>query len=150
MISMINMYLALLFISFLLTITINSQAQSKVASYCIGKYGTSQYEHLGFWVKDGKRGEITYSYGTNPKDIRLQYLGRDVLHGDSCFKIRFPNGFLLYVLNAKTDLIVQDSTGTYHKTFSWEYEGPINGIGTFCDVCASDESDAMDLVKSLF
>ena len=45
------------------------------------------------------------------------------------------------------ELNVRNIEGNYLKTFKWEYEGPINGIGTFCTPCAEDEVEVMELLK---
>jgi len=44
-------------------------------------------------------------------------------------------------------LQVTDERGTYNKLFSWEYEGPVNGMGTFCEPCAGDPEEAMQLIR---
>jgi hypothetical protein len=123
-------------------------AQIKVAGYSCGKPATDQYEHLEFWAKDGKRAELNYAYGKNRKEGRLQYLGRDQVKGSVCFKVRFDNNYILYIIPKGLQLLVIDGSGKYNKTFSWEYEGPVNGIGTFCEPCATDDADAMKLIQA--
>jgi hypothetical protein len=125
-------------------------AQTKVANYCIGKYGTDKYEHFEFWAKDGKRTEINYSYGKDDKSVKLQYTGKDVINGDSCFKVSFATNYMLYIVIKGIHLLVVDADGKYNKTFSWEYEGPIDGIGTYSNVCAEGDEAAIMLVKSAF
>lgn len=109
--------------------------------------GTAQYEHFSFWVKDGKRGEITYTYGKNAREQPVTYLGKAIINGQACFKIRFANNYVLYVIPQKTQVKITDQAGKYLKTFPWAYEGPVNGIGTFCDVCAEDEREAVKLIN---
>jgi|SRR6185312_2488040 hypothetical protein len=121
----------------------------KVANYSFGRYGTSKYEHFSFWEKGSPEG-ITYSFGKNEKEVKLKYLGKAYYEGKRCFKIQFPNNYVLYIIPDKLDLKIQDSTKTYFKTFSWEYEGPVNGIGTFCDVCAEDEKEALNIVNNTY
>jgi len=140
---------SLLIISLLLIITALS-AQTKVANYAIGKHGTDKYEHFEFWVKDGKRTEIVYSYGKEDKNVKLQYAGRDLVNGDPCFKVSFPNNYSLFIVAKGAQLLIRDNEGQYNKNFSWQYEGPVNGIGTYCDVCAEDEQDAVNLIKSTY
>jgi hypothetical protein len=125
-------------------------AQMKVANYSFGKPGTVKYEHLDFWIKEGKRTEIHYSYGKDRKEVKLQYLGKDKQNGSACFKVKFTNDYVLYIIPRGKQLLVTDASGKYKKTFSWEYEGPINGIGTFCDICAQDDEDAMNLIQSSY
>jgi hypothetical protein len=140
--------LYLLIISTLLYDAINAQTQ--VANYHRGKYRTNSYESFSFWIKDNKRAEIHYSYGKNMKEVKLEYLGKDRINGQNCFKIRFPNNYTLYIIPKGFQLIVTDLPGKYNEIFSWQYEGPINGIGTYCDVCAEDDKDAMKLMRSFY
>lgn len=133
---------------FYFAIQANSNAQMKVASYSFGKPGTDKYEHFEFWINDGKRTNVEYSYGKDSKNIKLQYLGKDRINSDSCFKLQFSNNYILYVIPKGLTLKVIDSTAKYNKIFKWEYEGPVNGIGTYCDVCARDDEEAMKLIQS--
>lgn len=143
-------------IAILLTFTITfltsavSFAQSKVGLYALGKYDTEKYEEFEFWVKDGKRAEIYYSYGKDHRKVPIQYLGIDKIIGEECFKVQFSNGYSLYIIPREHILNITDSVGKYNKTFSWKYEGPVNGIGTYCDVCAEDDTDAMKLLQSYY
>jgi hypothetical protein len=34
--------------------------------------------------------------------------------------------------------------------FTWAYEGPVNGVGTFCNVCAKDEKEAIAVINGWF
>jgi hypothetical protein len=77
----------------------------------------------------------------------LSYKGVDTFKGQPCFKIEFSNGKQLYVIPTGASLRIVDEDGKYNKLFRWEYEGPRNGIGTFCSVCAEDEKEAMRLVR---
>jgi hypothetical protein len=125
-------------------------AQMKVAGYSFGKPGTDKYEHLEFWTKDGQRTEINYAYGKDRKEVKLQYIGKDQVNGSTCFKVRFTNNYIIQIIPKGLQLQVTDASGNYNKTFSWEYEGPVNGMGTFCNVCAEDDEDAMKLIRSAY
>ena len=125
-------------------------AQIKVAGYSFGKPGTDRYEQFQFWTKDGKRTKVDYVYGKKHKEAKLQYLGKCQINDSTCFKVRFPNNFILYIIPKGPQLQVTDVSGKYNKTFTWEYEGPVNGIGTFCDICAEDDEDAMNLIRSCY
>jgi len=61
--------------------------------------------------------------------------------------MQFTNKYVLYIIPAGLSLKVIDSSGTYSKIFSWQYGGPVNGIGTHCDVCAEDDTDAMKILR---
>lgn len=133
-----------------LLITSTLTAQTKVANYSFGKPGSDKFEHFDFWTKDGKPTEINYAYGKGRKEVKLRHLGKDRLNGFACFKVKFANDYVLYLTPRGRQLQVTDASGKYNKTFSWEYEGPVNGIGTFCDVCAEDDEDAINLIQSTF
>ena len=131
---------------FILLLATTSKVQLKVANYSLGKFGTNKYEHFEFWTKDGKSTNISYAYGKGPKEVKLRFLGKDQINGDSCLKVEFSNKYVLYIIPNKLRLEITDSSGDYHKIFEWEYEGPVNGIGTYCDFCTEDEEEAMQLI----
>ncbi|WP_345953664.1 hypothetical protein [Mucilaginibacter sp. PAMB04168] len=133
----------------LLIVSASAFAQ-KVANYSSGKRGIAAYEHFSFWTKGSKRVEIIYSYGKNDKTQPAQYLGKTTYQGKPGFKVGLPGNYQLYVIPEGINLRVIGPTKKYNKLFAWEYEGPVNGIGTFCDVCADDEKAAMQLVKAYF
>jgi hypothetical protein len=129
--------------------SVKSFAQ-KVANYSFGKYGTPEYEHFSFWTKGGKRAEVTYTYGKDNKAMNATYAGTGIYKGEKCFKVQLPGDYLLYLVPTGTKLQVAALTKNYHKVFNWEYEGPVNGVGTFCNVCAQDEKEAIALISSEF
>jgi hypothetical protein len=120
--SQLSSHLFLLFFACLATKS--SHAQLKVAQYSHEKYGTDKFEKFEFWTKAGRHSEISYSYGEESKKVALQYLGKVEINGDSCFKVRFSNGYVLYIIPTDFHLRIIDSLGKYNETFTWEYEGP--------------------------
>lgn len=126
------------------------QSNSRVANYSIGRYGTPGYEHFSFWVKEGGKLEILYAYGKSDNELRLAFSGRDICIGRPCFKVLFSNGREFYVRPSGLNLEVADAKRNYLKVFRWEYEGPRDGRGTFCSVCAEDEKEAMQVIKKHF
>jgi len=126
-----------------------AQAQTKIASYAYGKPGTATYERLSFWVEAGKRTDIYYAYGAARKEVRLQYAGKKQPAAPAGFTLRFANGSLLSVVPSGTLLSVSGGKGAA-KRFAWEYEGPVDGRGTFCNECAEDEKEAMQLVRTYY
>jgi len=140
----------LLSLILVLLLTTSSKAQLKVAQYSFGKYGTEKYEHFEFLTQGGKRTAIIYSYGSPQKETKLYYVGTSRINGDTCFKVRFANAYTLYVIPKELQLRITDSAGKYDKTFSWQYEGPVNGIGTHCETCAENETDALNMIQSSY
>ena len=136
----------ILFFLFFLMFSIGFD-QQKVANYFTGKYGTKEYEHFSFWLKDGKAFSVEYSYGTKPKKMVLEIVGTKKLNGEKVLKVQFPNKYILLIITHNKQLHVRDANTAYNKTFQWEYEGPVNGAGTFCDVCAEDETEAISIVE---
>jgi hypothetical protein len=124
-----------------------AHAQNQVANYYFGQPGTASYEHFSFWTKDGRRTDIQYAYGKDRKDTQLHYAGLGRLNGQAYFKVQFPNRRILYVLPSGTTLHVAAARTATPKTFMWEYEGPVNGVGTDCSVCVADAHAAMQLLR---
>jgi hypothetical protein len=125
-----------------------AHAQNRVANYGFGQPGTASYEHFSFWTKDGQRTDVQYAYGRDRKDTQLRYAGLGRLHGQRCFKVQFPNRHTLYLLPSGTTLRVATSPTATPKTFAWEYEGPVNGVGTTCSVCVGDATAATRLLRT--
>lgn len=121
----------------------------KVANYATGRAGTRGYEHLSFWLRGNKLDEIDYGFGKDwsVKEVKMTYLGRDIIKGEAGFRLRFPDGHMLLIIPKGSSLKVIDSENNFVRYFRWEYEGPVNGRGTFCDVCAQDAREAMRLVR---
>ncbi|GAB3846054.1 hypothetical protein GCM10028822_05490 [Hymenobacter terrigena] len=124
-------------------------APTKVASYSYGAPGTVGYEHLSFWVKAGKRTDIYYSYGPDRKEVTVKYLGKTQLNGKPGFKVQFANGNVLSVIPSGT-LLAVSAAGQTPNNFAWEYEGPVNGSGTFCNECVADEKEAVQFMRTYY
>lgn len=124
----------------------NSYAQ-KVANYYSGKSGTSAYQGYSFWTKGRQASAVTFYHGVNRDEIKVVYAGKAIYKNQQAFKIMFPNKSLFYVIPSGYDLKIVNVSLNKTETFKWEYEGPVNGIGTFCDVCTQDEKEAMKLMK---
>ncbi|GAB4033956.1 hypothetical protein [Spirosoma gilvum] len=136
----------------LLSVCISSlvQAQMKVANYSYGEPGTDAYEEFSFWINNGKRTKIDYTYGKDRKETSLQFVTKSQLDRKSGFTVQFPNQYTLHIIPMGNKLQVVDGQKKYRKTFNWYYEGPVNGIGTFCTVCAEDEKEAMRLLQTYY
>lgn len=123
------------------------RAQQKVANYYSGKRGTAQYEHFSFWANGSKGKQVEYLYGAQAKEQSVTLAGVAIFKGKKSIKVVFFNKFVLYITPMGNNLLVQDESGQYSKIVKWEYEGPVNGVGTYCDICAQNEDEAMLLVK---
>jgi hypothetical protein len=127
-----------------------SHGQLKVANYSVGKYGTKEYEHLSFWTENGKKTYIEYSFGEKPTEVKLIMQEQKKQKKNKSVKVQFSNGYTLDITQNGFNLNVNDESGKYVRTFKWEYEGPIEGRGTFCEICAEDEKEALELVKKSY
>ena len=137
-------------VAFLLVLLAASpaQAQNTVANYVYGQPGTASYEHFSFWTKDGQRYQMQYSYGPDRIDATLRYAGLAKVDGQAGFKVQFADGHTRYITPAGTTLRVATSPTAAPKEFAWEYEGPVNGVGTACSVCTPSAPAAMRLVRT--
>src|SRR3546814_8705005 len=89
---------------------------------------------------------IDYGYGADQKRVRLRAIGPD--GSDEGFAVRFPNGLVLDIVPQGTALQVSDRSGNYSKTFEWQYEGPVDGRGTFCTPCVEKDRKSTRLNSS--
>ena len=126
----------------------SANAQEKLANYSFGAPGTDKYEHFSFWADHGKHTRIEYRYGKNQTSMYLKFAGKTMINGRQAFKVLFPNKLVLTVIPSGKNLTVTGSN--YRKIFVWEYEGPRNGVGTFCAPCTEDEHEAMNLLKAFY
>lgn len=134
-----------------------TEADAKVASFETGGYGSRDREAISFWTGNGRRTEISYEYGGD-KTVKLAYLGAADCGGKPCFKVGFPNKLVLYVtpgvdtvrLSDTADALESAKPGRYERTLAWQYEGPVDGRGTFCNVCAKDGKDATALLRQFY
>jgi hypothetical protein len=123
-------------------------AQNQVANYGYGQPGTAGYEHFSFWTNNGRRSNAAYASGKNREDAQLRYLGPRKLAGQPGFRVQFLDGRTLHLVPSGTTLRVADASGAAPKIFTWEYEGPVNGVGTQCSVCVEDEQAALRLIQA--
>ena len=133
----------------LLLASLVAHAQTKVALYSFGEPGQASYEQLSFWAKAGKRTDIYYVYGADRKQVRLKYLGKTLPGSKPGFRVQFTNGHMLAIVPSGLRLAVSGA-GQASKSFAWEYEGPVDGIGTFCEPCAADEKEAMQVLRTYY
>lgn len=139
-----------LLVSLLLLSQVALAQPGQVANYSTGQPGTDGYEQFSFWVRNSTVSDISYVYGRNRKEAKITYLGKSSLNGKPAFKLGLPTGVVLYAVPLDITLMVTDRPGKYVKRFSWQYEGPVDGIGTFCQPCAPDERSAMRLIKAFY
>jgi len=117
-------------------------------SYLVNMKFVERYIRAGYGKSDIST-LVRHMDGKSARETKLQYLDKFRISGDSCFKVQFSNKYFLYIIPSGLSLKVVDSSGKYYKAFSWQYEGPIDGRGTHCDVCADDDIDAMGILRSV-
>ena len=124
-----------------------------VANFSSNAYISKDYEHFSFWVYHNRSREINYRYKDKKgevRDVELLYLGRINQKGKRGFQVLFPNRLILQIFLSGDVLEVKSETGKYLKYFRWEYEGPVDGRGTFCEPCTKDTYDAIQLLKRFY
>lgn len=122
----------------------------QVANYSVSDYGNPQYEAFSFWINEKNEPFIQYFYGENEKEVKVKYLGKAIIGNVACFKMVLNNNLILYASQEKNKLRVKNTNGTYNKLFNWKYEGPMNGIGTFCQPCTEDEKKSKDFITKYY
>ena len=140
--------LALASILLLYPLTSPPSSEQRVANFGHGEAGAADYEHLSFWVRDGRRAEMFYSYGSNwrAQNIRLTHLGAASCDGEPCFKVRFKNGAVFRIVPSDDSLRMIGERG-YDKQFRWSGGGE---GGAVCDICAENGGEAVKLLRGYF
>lgn len=150
-----NLIFAFLFFVSIFSFSFAQEESSiqKVANFEVGTMGKEDYETFSFWVNEdaSQKVKVEYGYGgAKYKELTLKYLGTDSWKGEAAFKLQFKNNYVLYVIPQTETLKVVDAEGKYDKIFQWRYEGPVNGIGTFCLPCAEDATEAIKMVTDCY
>ena len=138
---------------FLLTILVCCisalKAQQKThAFFMLGNYSYSKWEKLEFDLNDGV-GEITYSYAKKPDGVKLKILGTKYIGDIKVLMVQIPGFAKTFYINPdpkKSRVQFESSDRKYNKWFPLGYEGPVNGIGTFCEQCANEPNEAFEIV----
>lgn len=140
----------LILLIFLTNPFLTNQNLKKVASYSVSEYGNPKFENFSFWITDKNKPVIHYSYGKDDKEAKVEYLGKSKIGNTPCFKMLLNKTMILYAYQEKDKLRIKDLSGKYNKLFSWLYEGPVNGIGTFCEPCTADEKESKDFIDKFY
>ncbi len=127
----------------------NRYENARVANYSVAKYNTRAYEHFSFWIDAaGKPLEISYSMKNRDKEMTFFYEGKT---GDGRgFVLKAPNGATSSVYLVGNRLRVVNDKTKKAKIYKWEYEGPTDGIGTFCQACAETPKEAAGLLRQSY
>ena len=64
--------------------------------------------------------------------------------------VGFANGYILTIRPKGANLFATDDEGNYAKEFTWKYEGPVAGRGTFCTICVAEDEAMMFLEEHFF
>ena len=128
-------------------------AQNKTyAFFMIGNYNYPEWEKLEFQFTDEGR-NITYSYRKNEKGYKLSILGTKYIGNKKCLIVQIPKfnqRYLIFRDRKNSRILMTSEDNTYKKYFPLGYEGPIDGRGTYCDICANEPDEAFEIVDSFF
>jgi hypothetical protein len=124
------------------------------AFFMVGDYNNPEWEKLVFEV-NSKTSEhtISYSYKKNEKGYKLEILSVKDVDKKPALVVRIPKfNKIYYILKDKKNekLIMTSEDKTYKKSFLLGYEGPVNGVGTYCSSCANEPEDAFKIVSMFF
>ncbi len=128
-------------------------AQEKTSAFFIvGDYASPDWEKLSF--SKTKAGLVlTYAYRQREDGVRLQPVGSKSEAGQRVLQVSMPGIRQLYTIRrdrAGERLIMTSQDGRYRKLFKLGYEGPVNGVGSYCTTCANEPADAFRLVDAYF
>lgn len=126
----------------------------KIANYYVGTYEDANYESFSFYISENRIDGIEYTYTTKnneQKTISIEYVGTGITNYEEYFKVKFKNGLILFIY-PQTDgrLKVVNSDESYKFYFSWEYQGPVDGMGAFCSECAEDANESIRIINTYF
>jgi hypothetical protein len=149
---MLRIFLLFLIPGFLL-VSRPTLAQDKThAFFMAGDYASPNWEKLIFDnTKSGQK--LTYAYKQRETGIQLKPIGKKRVAGQTVVLVRMAGISQPYLIRrdrAGQKLIMVSQDGQYKKTFTLGYEGPVNGIGTYCASCANEPADAFKLVDAYF
>ncbi|WP_202839481.1 hypothetical protein [Luteimonas saliphila] len=123
--------------------------RARVANYAVRgeEFPGAGYEALRLWADEAGGTRVRYAWGADARELSLEVLG-PAATGEG-FALRFRNGLVLDVVPQGDSLRVRSRDGRYDKVFDWQYEGPVDGRGTFCTPCV-DQPDAAAFVRRHF
>ena len=120
------------------------------AFFMIGNYNYPKWEKIEFdLTANGK--EITYSYARKSEGIKLNIFGPKKIESSKVLMVKIPVLSKVYYITPDKKnkrIIMKSADGKYNKKFLLGYEGPVNGVGTFCETCANEPDDAFKIVDS--
>ena len=135
---------------FALSILTLSAQDKTYAFFMLGNYAYAEWEKLEFEL-NANGGDITYSYAKKPNGIKLKNLGIKYVGQYKVLMVQIPGSAKIYYLNPDPNnkrLQFKSSDNKYNKWLPLGYEGPVNGIGTYCERCANEPEDAFEIVNS--
>ena len=117
----------------------------------LGNYSYPKWEKIEFDTDNGNI--IRYSFEKKPNGIILDLLGTKYVANRKVLMVKIPGlSKIYYIIQDKKNkrILMKSSDGTYNKGFPLGYEGPVNGIGTYCGSCANEPKEAFEIVDSFF
>jgi hypothetical protein len=140
-----------IFLSFALTLFYPPQ-DVRVITYSTGKFNTSSYEGLSFWIKDNQKAYIRYARGADTEDLDLTWAGLVTLNDEKGFKAQFPapDTGCFYVIPKNYLIKVIGRDGKSLRVYTWENEARAGDSTVGCSICANDEKQAMEWLKKYF
>lgn len=128
-------------------------AQDKThAFFMVGDYASPNWEKLMLDnTESGQR--LMYAYKQHETGIRLEPIGKKRVNGQTVVLVRMAGVGQPYLIRRDRvghKLIMTSQDGGYRKTFTLGYEGPVNGVGTYCGSCANEPAEALKLVDAYF
>ncbi len=136
----------------LLAAAISISAQrSQTANFSNGRStGSKSFEMLSFWTKDNKRNEIFYYTYKSRVRTEIPLLYSSKTSDRKGFILKSSKGIVLRIFPIGKRLKVYNESTKKTTWFIWEYVGPVDGVGTWCDSCIQEPLPAVRFVRKYF
>ncbi len=123
-------------------------AETKVANFSFGKPHTENYVKFAFYIDDGKEAGVYRTEGKDLKETKGHLYA--VGNTNNSFKVEFEDKKIFIITTNGESLLISESAEKGTQIYKWEYEGPVDGVGTFCEQCADGPKEATTLVSKAY